>query len=620
MSTAIQRRRGTTAQHAAFTGLTGETTVDTDKNVVVVHNGATAGGFPLLRENGSQNLVTTGTVTGASLSPTSSTVPTNGIYLPAANSVAISTGGSGRLFVDSSGRVGVDTSTFSDARESLIVAPASGQTATFSIIKTGSTSANASLFFGDTDSNYSGGITYEHANDAFAFRTNGSERLRITSAGLVGVGDSAPSTNFVLRGTGSSIAGVNAHFLISDSTTAASGVGGSVLFEGNYTSGGARAVFGAIAGIKENGTDSNYAGSLRFYTRANGSLPALAMTIDSSQRVGISTTSPGAALDVSGNIRLSAASPNIEFNNGGPMVYLPSGNTLAFATGGGPASPEEKARIDSSGRLLVGTSSSFGGGYGTANLQVSAPLNGDPPEISLKRNYAGLNGSGVGAIAFYSPEGRIAQVSANTDGTQTAGTSSPGALLFQTTADGATSPTERLRITSNGAMLYGTSAKNITSPNNPGFEIHATNTLGLGLYVSNANNNQTSVIFQNTTGRVGFIDINAASVTYSTTSDYRLKENVAPVADGIARLLQLKPSRFNFITDPDNTIDGFIAHEVQDVVPEAISGEKDAIGDDGKPIHQGIDQSKLVPLLTAALQEAVAKIESLEARLTAAGI
>ncbi|MBM4179755.1 MAG: hypothetical protein FJ211_10575, partial [Ignavibacteria bacterium] len=78
--------------------------------------------------------------------------------------------------------------------------------------------------------------------------------------------------------------------------------------------------------------------------------------------------------------------------------------------------------------------------------------------------------------------------------------------------------------------------------------------------------------------------------------------------------------RFNFIADPDKTVDGFIAHEVQDIVPEAIHGEKDAVDDEGNPIYQGIDKSKLVPLLTAALQEAVAKIETLEARLTAAGI
>jgi hypothetical protein len=119
---------------------------------------------------------------------------------------------------------------------------------------------------------------------------------------------------------------------------------------------------------------------------------------------------------------------------------------------------------------------------------------------------------------------------------------------------------------------------------------------------------------------VGSITTTSSATAYNTSSDYRLKENIEPVTDGITRLQQLNPSRFNFIVDPDRTVDGFIAHEVQDIVPEAITGEKDAEDDDGNPIYQGIDQSKLVPLLTAALQEAIAKIETLEARLTAAGI
>jgi len=110
------------------------------------------------------------------------------------------------------------------------------------------------------------------------------------------------------------------------------------------------------------------------------------------------------------------------------------------------------------------------------------------------------------------------------------------------------------------------------------------------------------------------------TVSYNTSSDYRLKENITPVPDGIQRLLQLKPSRFNFIAEPERTVDGFIAHEVQEVVPEAINGEKDGVDSEGNPIYQGIDQSKLVPLLTAALQEAIGEIESLKARLTAAGI
>ena len=129
---------------------------------------------------------------------------------------------------------------------------------------------------------------------------------------------------------------------------------------------------------------------------------------------------------------------------------------------------------------------------------------------------------------------------------------------------------------------------------------------------------------------VGDIRSTGSSTAYNTSSDYRLKENVTTISDGITRLKTLKPSRFNFISNPSQTVDGFLAHEVT-AVPEAISGTKDEVvtqamidnGDappDSKlndPIYQQIDQSKIVPLLTAALQEAITKIETLEAKVSA---
>jgi len=114
---------------------------------------------------------------------------------------------------------------------------------------------------------------------------------------------------------------------------------------------------------------------------------------------------------------------------------------------------------------------------------------------------------------------------------------------------------------------------------------------------------------------VGNIAINTSSTAFNTSSDYRLKENEVDITDGIDRLKELKPYRFNFIRNPSEVVDGFFAHEVSPVVPESITGSKDAVDEDGNPDYQGIDQSKLVPLLTAALQEAVAKIEALEARV-----
>ena len=108
-----------------------------------------------------------------------------------------------------------------------------------------------------------------------------------------------------------------------------------------------------------------------------------------------------------------------------------------------------------------------------------------------------------------------------------------------------------------------------------------------------------------------------SSTTYVTSSDYRLKENVVDLDGAITRVKQLSPKRFNFIVDADTTVDGFLAHEAATVVPEAVTGTHNEVDDDNNPVYQGIDQSKLVPLLTAALQEAIAKIETLETKVAA---
>jgi hypothetical protein len=177
---------------------------------------------------------------------------------------------------------------------------------------------------------------------------------------------------------------------------------------------------------------------------------------------------------------------------------------------------------------------------------------------------------------------------------------------------------EKARIDTSGSLLVGTSSLLLSSgiicsyfdgSVANGMQIHDTRT---------TSGTDIAIIFtRNTTNSVGSITTTTTSTAFNTSSDYRLKENVSAVTDGITRLQQLNPSRFNFIADPSRTVDGFIAHEVQTIVPEAITGEKDAVDADGNPVYQSIDQSKLVPLLTAALQEAIGRIETLEAEVAA---
>ena len=120
------------------------------------------------------------------------------------------------------------------------------------------------------------------------------------------------------------------------------------------------------------------------------------------------------------------------------------------------------------------------------------------------------------------------------------------------------------------------------------------------------------IYFYNANGNVGYIITDGSSTSYSTSSDYRLKENVNYTFDATTRLKQLKPARFNFKADTDTTVDGFLAHEVSSIVPEAVTGEKDAVNEDGTIKPQAIDQGKLVPLLVKTIQELEARITALE--------
>jgi hypothetical protein len=179
---------------------------------------------------------------------------------------------------------------------------------------------------------------------------------------------------------------------------------------------------------------------------------------------------------------------------------------------------------------------------------------------------------------------------------------------------------ERMRIDSSGSVLINTTdtdPTNDTSGN--GTVISST-----GWFASTASG-QTVAYFNRTDssgGTVldfrlngvnkGSISVASGGTTYGTISDYRLKENVTPIIDGISRLMQLKPSRFNFLENKNEIVDGFLAHEVQEIIPESVTGQKDAVDEQGKPEYQAIDQSKIVPLLVASVQELAKKVEILE--------
>ena len=182
---------------------------------------------------------------------------------------------------------------------------------------------------------------------------------------------------------------------------------------------------------------------------------------------------------------------------------------------------------------------------------------------------------------------------------------------------------ERMRISSDGIIYIG---KESDTSNTDGFTMSSSGFLrvvrndDVPVILHRLDSDGPIMMFRRNDGNVGSISVTTTSTSYNEASDYRLKENIVTISNGIDRIKRLQPRRFNFIAEPSITVDGFIAHEAQEVVPEAVTGKKDQVGKRKVPIYQGIDKSKLVPLLTAALQETIAKVEALEQRLADAGI
>jgi len=398
--------------------------------------------------------------------------------------------------------------------------------------------------------------------------------------------------------------------------------------------------------------------------RIEGDTNASLLFVDASaDRVGIGTQSPTALIHGLQNI--DGISNVLDLENGAtssaPEAIIrlgrcsTSGRRVAIRAIGSTnfTSPQlafdvnesERLRLDASGRLLVNTSTSRGASFNTTGNDTQLQVEGtdyNTSSISMIRNsnsgggpflvlgksrgtvvggttVANLNDT-AGTLSFQASDGtelvEAARISAEIDATPGAN-DMPGRIVLSTTSDSASTPTERMRINSDGDILFGTTGiPNGTSIYGAAFE-NTTNNRRILKTASSVTTLTSLCAFFNPNGQVGAIQTSGSATSYTTSSDYRLKENVTPVTDGITRLQQLKPSRFNFIADPDTVVDGFIAHEAAEIVPECVTGVKDEVDEDGKPVYQGIDQSKLVPLLTAALQEAIGRIETLEAEVAA---
>ena len=307
-----------------------------------------------------------------------------------------------------------------------------------------------------------------------------------------------------------------------------------------------------------------------------------AMDFYTSAGTGVATTLPRLRIDYNGDISF------YEDTGTTPKFFW---DASAESLGIGTTSP--------SGKLHV-----VGGTTGGTSFDT----------VALVGGVQGVTGSGAKLYlsgADTAPTSRAVFI----EGVNTGGSTNAHDMIFATSA-GSSAPAERMRIDSSGNLLVGTTNVDAGISDTTGTEGQLSYRPTQGWRQKNNVNfyNRTSAgdfyRFRYQGTQVGSIAVGTVATAYNTSSDYRLKEDVQPMTGASARVQSLKPCNFAWKADGSRT-DGFLAHEAQAVVPEAVTGEKD-----GEEM-QAIDQSKLVPLLTAALQEALTKIDALETRITA---
>jgi len=448
-----------------------------------------------------------------------------------------------------------------------------------------------------------------------------SEKLRIDSSGNVGIGTSSPVGKLHVNnaGTGS---GDHAYAYFTTGDTGASVSDGLTI--------GVNATATAVVNFRE-------AGALTF-----GTSNTERMRINSSGNVGIGTSSPRSLLDLgagSGDGSLSTTLSQYQIMLEAPQGTGDYGRNIGWSVGtnglvaainavdvgssdatgltfitGNNTAAAERMRIDSGGRIMFNMTAPLDTIAGSLN--ISGGTSGG--RIAMRGDTTSA-GAGIAEWFAHWTTNKVAGFIARS-GTDTTN-KDEGELAFYTKGTNKTLG-ERLTITQEGNVGIGTTSPSETLTVTRGagdlvkFSRTGTgNSRVLTLQSGRATGGTTAnmVAFDNASGtNVGTIRSNVSSTSFNTSSDYRLKENATAISNGITRLKTLKPYRFNFITEPDRTVDGFFAHEVT-TVPEAITGTKDEVDENNEPVYQGIDQSKLVPLLVAALQEAIGRIEALEA-------
>ena len=528
------------------------------------------------------------------------------------------------MIISNSGDVGIGTtSPFSAAKLDVngnIYAKAAAATIDVVAYNTTSGLTDADLHLAATSSGE--GQVRMYGNYPLTFYTNNAERMRITDIGQIGMGITSPVSNLQVYST----AATNSYSTtITKNGNMAAGLSISVLDNVNSMTGIFFSTGGSThwSGITGSRTDesAHWGTQLNFYTH-NNDVTALndatqKMVIKGDGNVGIGTTSPDAKLEIATlrqpGIRLSSLDTTAATNEllSGIEFYTPDisaprvssyincnftsaygDSYLTFATSTGVGAATERMRIDSDGQVQVRNRGGGGADLILYNTDTSIGTNQMIGRLGFYKSDA--SGSGVGVSSSI----------------QVRSDSSIGGKSFMSfhTDDG-TLEQERMRITSGGDVLI-----NLTGPITSRYSTSIGTTLASGyswfasndsLYVQRPDGtNGNAISFFRASVSTGSISLSGSATAYNTSSDYRLKEDLQDFA-GLDMVSKIPVYDFKWKTEESRSY-GVMAHELQEVLPDGVSGEKDA------EEMQGVDYSKIVPLLIKAIQELKAEIEILK--------
>lgn len=345
------------------------------------------------------------------------------------------------------------------------------------------------------------------------------------------------------------------------------------------------------------------------------------LTLIPTTNVNINVTNSTVAFG-SGNV----SRPSISFSgNTSTGLYMPLANTIAWTVAG-----SEAMRFDSSGNLGIGTNSPS---YRLDVVGAGSPANGIVRASSHLNNNSTKYGyytvghytNSVAPFGFIQGESNATENNVHI-GSGAGETTAATRIDFYTASNNTTTAgTERMRINSSGNLLLGTTSASQTAR----FESYKTGNIpcvlatqgdaGEYCFASRAFNNGGTYYhfnFQESGTQRGSIISNGSNTTYNTGSDYRLKNNIAPMTGGLDKISALNPVTWKWKSNGSDG-QGFLAHELAEVCPDAVTGEKDAVDGNGNPVYQMVDVSYLVATLTAAIQEQQELIKSMTSRIAA---